>query len=44
VDHPGGGQGAGPAASVVVTLPLIVLVLAFQRRIISGLTAGAVKG
>jgi multiple sugar transport system permease protein len=32
------------AASVVVTVPLIVLVLAFQRRIISGLTAGAVKG
>jgi trehalose/maltose transport system permease protein len=32
------------AASVVVTLPLIVLVLIFQRRIVSGLTAGAVKG
>jgi multiple sugar transport system permease protein len=32
------------AASVVVTLPLIVLVFAFQRRIIEGLTAGAVKG
>jgi trehalose/maltose transport system permease protein len=32
------------AASVVVTLPLVVLVLVFQRRIISGLTAGAVKG
>lgn len=32
------------AASVVVTLPLIVLVLIFQRRIIAGLTAGAVKG
>lgn len=32
------------AASVVVTLPLIVLVLAFQRRIIAGLTAGAIKG
>ncbi|MCB9947600.1 MAG: carbohydrate ABC transporter permease [Rhodospirillaceae bacterium] len=32
------------AASVVVTLPLIVLVLAFQRRIVAGLTAGAVKG
>jgi ABC-type glycerol-3-phosphate transport system permease component len=29
---------------VVVTLPLIVLVLIFQNRIISGLTAGAVKG
>jgi trehalose/maltose transport system permease protein len=32
------------AASVVVTLPLIVMVLFFQRRIVSGLTAGAVKG
>jgi multiple sugar transport system permease protein len=32
------------AASTVVTLPLIVMVLVFQRRIIQGLTAGAVKG
>ena len=32
------------AASVMVTLPLVVLVLIFQRRIVSGLTAGAVKG
>jgi multiple sugar transport system permease protein len=32
------------AASVVVTMPLVVLVLAFQHRIIEGLTAGAVKG
>jgi multiple sugar transport system permease protein len=32
------------AASVVVTVPLIVLVFAFQRRIVEGLTAGAVKG
>lgn len=32
------------AASVIVTLPLIVLVLLLQRRIVSGLTAGAVKG
>jgi trehalose/maltose transport system permease protein len=32
------------AASVIVTLPLVLLVLAFQRRIVSGLTAGAVKG
>jgi len=32
------------AASIVITLPLVFLVLAFQRRIISGLTAGAVKG
>ncbi len=32
------------AACVIVTVPLIVLVLALQRYIISGLTAGAVKG
>ncbi|WP_374497959.1 carbohydrate ABC transporter permease [Vogesella indigofera] len=32
------------AASVIVTVPLIVLVLIFQRHIVSGLTAGAVKG
>lgn len=32
------------AASVIVTLPLLILVLIFQRRIVSGLTAGAVKG
>mgnify|MGYP000710576246 CR=1 FL=1 len=32
------------AASVIVTFPLIVLVLIFQRKIISGLTAGGVKG
>lgn len=32
------------AASIIITLPLIILVLLFQRRIISGLTAGAVKG
>jgi trehalose/maltose transport system permease protein len=32
------------AASVIVTVPLIVLVLIFQRAIVSGLTAGAVKG
>jgi multiple sugar transport system permease protein len=32
------------AASVVVTVPLILLVLFFQRRIVEGLTAGAVKG
>ena len=32
------------AASVIVTLPVLVLVLIFQRRIVSGLTAGAVKG
>ena len=32
------------AAGVVVTIPLIVLVLIFQKRIMAGLTAGAVKG
>lgn len=32
------------AASVTVTVPLIVLVLIFQRRIVAGLMAGAVKG
>ncbi|MEM6356963.1 MAG: carbohydrate ABC transporter permease [Pseudomonadota bacterium] len=32
------------AASVIVTVPLIALVLIFQRRIVAGLTAGAVKG
>lgn len=32
------------AASLIVTLPVFVLVLLFQRRIVEGLTAGAVKG
>jgi multiple sugar transport system permease protein len=32
------------AATVVGTLPLILLVLFFQRRIVQGLTAGAIKG
>jgi multiple sugar transport system permease protein len=32
------------AASVVVTIPVVILVLVFQRRIMAGLTAGAVKG
>ena len=36
--------GTISAASVVVTVPLIIVVLIFQRRIIQGLTAGAVKG
>ncbi len=36
--------GAVCAASVVVTVPIIVMVLIFQRRIVAGLTAGAVKG
>jgi multiple sugar transport system permease protein len=36
--------GSISAASVVVTVPLIILVLIFQKRIVAGLTAGAVKG
>ncbi|MGK2947718.1 MAG: carbohydrate ABC transporter permease [Acidimicrobiales bacterium] len=39
-------QPNGPiaAAAVVVTIPVVVLVLIFQRRIVAGLTNGAVKG
>ena len=36
--------GSIMAASVGVTVPLVVLVLLFQQRIVAGLTAGAVKG
>ena len=36
--------GLTMAASVIVTVPLLLLVLVFQRNIVSGLTAGAVKG
>lgn len=32
------------AASVIVTVPVVLLVLFFQRRIVAGLTAGAIKG
>jgi multiple sugar transport system permease protein len=32
------------AAGIVVTIPLVIVVLLFQRRIVSGLTAGGVKG
>ena len=32
------------AASVIVTVPLVALVLIFQRKIVAGLTAGGVKG
>jgi multiple sugar transport system permease protein len=35
---------AHAAAAVVVTLPVVAIVLAFQRRIVAGLTSGAVKG
>jgi multiple sugar transport system permease protein len=46
---PGASQFTEPigsiaAAAVVVTIPMIVIVLLFQRRIVAGLTAGAVKG
>jgi trehalose/maltose transport system permease protein len=36
--------GSIMAASVIVTVPLVALVLVFQQKIVSGLTAGAVKG
>lgn len=36
--------GTISAAAVVITIPIIVFVLLFQRRIVSGLTAGSVKG
>jgi trehalose/maltose transport system permease protein len=32
------------AATIIITLPLIILTLIFQRRILAGLTAGAVQG
>ena len=32
------------AAAVIVTIPVMILVLVFQRQIVSGLTSGAVKG
>jgi multiple sugar transport system permease protein len=36
--------GSIAAAAVLVTIPIIIFVLIFQRRIVAGLTAGAVKG
>jgi multiple sugar transport system permease protein len=36
--------GAIAAAAIIVTIPIVVMVLFFQRRIVAGLTAGAVKG
>jgi multiple sugar transport system permease protein len=36
-------SGAIAAGAVVVTVPILIMVLIFQRRIVSGLTAGAVK-
>jgi multiple sugar transport system permease protein len=46
---PGASQFTQPigtiaAAAVIVTIPVVIIVLLFQRRIVSGLTAGAVKG
>jgi len=46
---PGASQFTAPygsiaAAAIVVTIPIIILVMIFQRRIVAGLTAGAVKG
>jgi multiple sugar transport system permease protein len=32
------------AASVVITVPVLIIVLMFQQRIVAGLTSGAVKG
>jgi multiple sugar transport system permease protein len=32
------------AAAVVITIPIIIFVVFFQRRIVAGLTSGAVKG
>jgi multiple sugar transport system permease protein len=36
--------GSISAAAVVITIPIVIFVLLFQRRIVSGLTSGAVKG
>ena len=36
--------GSIAAAAVVITIPIIIFVLFFQRRIVAGLTSGAVKG
>ena len=46
---PGASQFTQPtgsiaAAAIVVTVPIVVMVMFFQRRIVAGLTAGAVKG
>jgi multiple sugar transport system permease protein len=36
--------GSIAAAAVVITIPIVLFVLFFQRRIVAGLTSGAVKG
>jgi ABC-type maltose transport system permease subunit len=32
------------AASVIITVPLVLMVLVFQKKIVEGLTSGAIKG
>src|SRR6201998_3959483 len=49
VNFPGSSQfeeptGSIAAGAIVITVPIIVFVLIFQRRIVAGLTSGAVKG
>jgi len=49
VNFPGSSQFVEPTGSIaagamVITVPIIVFVLIFQRRIVAGLTSGAVKG
>ncbi|BBU21767.1 sugar ABC transporter permease [Mycobacterium xenopi] len=49
VNFPGSSQFEEPTGSIaagamVITVPIIVFVLIFQRRIVAGLTSGAVKG
>jgi multiple sugar transport system permease protein len=49
LQFPGASQfqqptGSIAAAAIVVTIPIVIMVLFFQRRIVAGLTAGAVKG
>jgi multiple sugar transport system permease protein len=36
--------GSIAAAAVIITIPIVIFVLFFQRRIVAGLTSGAVKG
>ena len=36
--------GSIAAAAIVITIPIIIFVVIFQRRIVAGLTSGAVKG
>jgi multiple sugar transport system permease protein len=36
--------GSIAAGAMVITVPIVIFVLVFQRRIVAGLTSGAVKG